>query len=287
MKKTLLVFAVLFALRAEAGAAWMKEEFAFGSGKYISENIGVYHAPSTATVMGAEFGFYKYARLKEVVYAFRFPWLLRGEKGMTILTPFHYPSTGLVKTSAIGLRAQHIFELPRGNDPDITSRASFGVAAASQHTEFDFAGGGKSTKQLPQLVYEAQFQQDYFKEFYFLMSASAYQYLTSVRGQSLPYATLNQADLSTLGLMAAETRFPLWSAGIDFTRTTTEDPNSSAFLGYHFIEYHTNTPCAHALKIGMHMKIANKSTFNFSYNWIAAGKQTKRNFYHAYVRVNF
>jgi len=287
MGKRVLLFAVLALVARCAGAAgWAREEIAFGAHDYLANTVSFFTPVSSSSLAGVELAVVKNPALGDAVWSVRLPWVSASPAGLWTLRPFYYHPNRLVDTSAAGLYVQRVWALATP-DPDVKKRLAFGLAGAAQDTKFVYADGSSSRKTLPELAYEFQFQLDYFKQFYLALGAAAFQYLRGVKNTAQPEASLDQNQLSYLGAFAAETDFPMWSAGFDYTRTMPDDPDSNVFLGYHYVEYMRDTPGTHVASLGMRMKIVEKSNLELGYNLLAPGGAGRRNYYRAVFNLAF
>jgi len=281
-----LVFAALLALlcaTSAKAASLFKEEFDFGAYGYKADSVAYMRGVSTNVVAGMELNVTKNPSLPDVVYSVRMPFIVNLDGGMFLARPFYYHPTALVDTSATGIYAQRIFNLP-SDDRDIKLRAAFSLGAASQNTRFSFADGTSLRKDLPELVYEGQFQEDCFREFFLSATGTLFQYADSVSGVEFPQAAMDQNQVASLGMIASETGLPQWSGGFDFTRTMPDDKDSTVHIGYRHIEY--VSPQVHPENLallGLHYKYKERASMDFTYNWMAWGGQPTRNYY----RVTF
>ncbi|MFA5161617.1 MAG: hypothetical protein WC421_05175 [Elusimicrobiales bacterium] len=287
MRKLFFVLAALAVARPAHAAYWAKAEGGFGADGYNYQTLAFYGAVSTAAVAGLEMNFVKNPWLSDEAYSARLPWYRVSDSGITVLRPFYYHGTSLVPTSAAGLYTQRLWNLP-SSDKDIKLRWALGLGAASQTTAFNFSDGSFSRKTLPQLVYEAQFQEECFKQFFLAATASVFQYFRGIRNVSLPELAMDQNNVAFLGTLWSVTAPPLWSAGFEYTRSMPEDEQSFVKIGYHYIEYAVNTPCAHSLTGGIRAKITDNANLDVNYNWVAPNAGSGAlNYYGAAFNVRF
>ena len=280
------MLALLLPVSGHAGS-WLKEELDFGASGYKADTAAYFHTVSTHTIAGLELNVTRNPSLGDADYSVRMPWMFSAGNGLFIARPFYYVPTKLVDTSAAGIYTQRILNLP-SDDKDIKLRAAFSVGAASQKTQFVFADGSSAKKDLPEFVYEAQFQEDCFQEFYLGINGTLFQYAGSVGNVTLPQASMDQNQLGTLGMIAAETGLPQWSAGFDFNRAMPDDKESSVHVGYHHTEYVTSfQPAVNLAIIGVHYKYKDNANMDFTYNWLAWGSLETRNYYQITFNFSF
>ena len=201
--------------------------------------------------------------------------------------PFYYPSTALVKSSAYGMLFQNSFNVYRNAADDAWTNVYTNIGFANQRASLS-SGGDSQMQHIPEVSYEVQLQQYYFKEFGFLVSGAMFQYLRPVNGINVPEASFDQGDLVYMGTQAAIRKFPRWTGGVEFSRKDNpDDPGNVIYVGYHYVAYSHPEPAAHHANVGCRIKIVDQSSVDVGYDWIAADSRDKRNYYHVELRVAF
>lgn len=295
MKRLLLSLPLLCALAGAAAAQetqlgtklFLREDYIFGSYGYHSNSISLSGLPGKNTLIGGEYKFYRDSLLPDVVNSLRMPLFINYGAVCGFFRPFYYPSSKLVDTSAAGFSAQGLFLLEDDSIEETRSQIAFNVSAAAQNPTFNFADGSTARKMLPEVTYELLFQQNYFKEFFLLLNASVYQYLSGIDGVSFPDLVLDQGDLTNTGFSRALRELPQWNAGLEVNRGMGDGPDEQVYLQYHYVAFAQDYPAAHALTLGTRFKLSDDNSFDFGYNWIARGNDRTQNFYRAGFRVAF
>jgi len=295
MKRFILAVPLLCSLAAAALAQdaqignnlFLREDYIFGSYGYHSNTLSLSGLPGKNTMLGGEYKFYRDSHLDDVVNSFRMPLFINYGRLSGFFRPFYYPSSKLVDTSAAGFSAQGMYLLEADSVEETRTQLAFNISAAAQNPSFNYADGSTSRKMLPEMTYELLFQQNYFKEFYLLLNASFYQYLTGIKGVSFPDLVLDQGDLTSTGYSRALRDLPQWNVGLEVNRTMGDTPDEQVYLQYHYVTFAQDYPAAHALTLGTRFKLSDTNSFDFGYNWIARGDDRKQNFYRAAFRIAF
>lgn len=264
---------------------WAGADFTFGSLGYKGARASFSTTVSSNSMAGMELRYFSLNTLPDVVYAVKAPITVNNGRLLTTLRPLVYPSTKLINTSAMALGVDNTFLLDSSEKDQSETLLIANVAGAMQNTLFAFEDGTAKTAALPQMTYELGISQHYYREFYLTLTGTVSQYMTGLSGVTLPEMTLDQGDMGSIGMSAAMTRLPLWTMGIDIMRKSGDDKDSSVILGYRYITFKEARTALHALTLGARMKVNKNSTFEFSYNLLATGDDSRRNFYRIFLNM--
>jgi len=289
IKNLLFIIAALMLLPCVPTSAqtWAGADFTFGSLGYKGARASFSTTVSSNSMVGMEARYFSLNNLPDVVYAVKAPITVNNGRLLTTLRPLIYPSTKHINTSAMALGVDNTYLLDASEKDQSETLLMANAAGAMQNTLFVFGDGTSKTSALPQMTYELGISQHYYREFYLTLTGTLSQYMTGLRGTTLPEMTLDQGDLGSMGMSAAMTRLPLWTVGLDIMRKSGDDKDSSVILGYRYITFKEARTALHALTLGARMKVNKESTFEFSYNLLATGDESRRNFYRIFLNMGF
>jgi len=276
---------MLAATSAKAG--WVTNDFVFGSGSYISYHFSMIMPVSSSVITGADLGFYSKSDQPDVVYALKIPTFIAPLK--TVIRPFYYPSTHLIKSTSGGFLAQKEFSLYADDNAKEWTSMSLNAGFAAQRSDSLNSDGITAIRTLPEASYEMQIQQNFYREFFLSASAGVYQYFSPVQGRQNVNASMDQGELIYMGTRAAITDLPKYTAGINFLRNDGgEDKGTGGvYAGYHYTAFMEPRPILHAITVGARAEVMENTMLDFNYDWLASPGRHTQNFYGMTLRMKY
>lgn len=271
--------AVIF-IASPAAGWWMENDYTFGTGQFHASNVSVFTNISTRSVLGLNASFYEGNRYSETVFAARLPFSYTARKYLFSFTPFIYPRTSRVDSSAAGGIIQALFPLAQSDDKSFT-HLIFSLSGADQRAKTEDG----LRKSLPQGAVGIQLEKSYYDEFFFLVSASGFKHFEDFN-VSTDSLVLDQSDMVFLGTSRAVTDLPSWSMGLQFARNMAPESDSHIYVGYHRIGFESGTQ-AESVTAGVRMKLLDKNIFDFTYNWWKSEDGRIKNYYKFLLRFVF
>ena len=271
--------AVIF-IASPAACWWMENDYTFGANRFHAGSVSICTNISTRTMLGLNASFYEGNRYSETVFAARLPFSYAARKYLFSFSPFIYPRTSRVDSSAAGGIIRTLFPLAQGDDKSFT-HLIFSLSGAEQRAKTEDG----LRKSLPQGAVGIQLEKSYYNEFFFLVSASGFKHFEDIH-VSTGSLVLDQSDMVFLGTTRAVTDLPSWSMGLQFARNMAPESDSHVYVGYYRIGFESE-PQADSVTAGIRMKLLDKNIFDFTYNWWKSEGEHIKNYYKFLLRVVF
>jgi len=294
MRKPLLALAALLWLPAASQAAWwLENDYSIGSNKFQKDSLTLFTKLTPRLVGGANASFYKdgdfYSRK---VYAFRAPVLYSVGRLALSLTPFFYPVASGTGSSARGARFYAMFPISEDNDESYV-HLTLSAAAARQKTPLNLTGQPYSPTAtvltdttFSESAFELQLEKSYYNQFFFMASASGFSKPAKALNSNLVSPVLDHGDLADLGTFRHVTALPEWAAAMQVARNMAPDFDSYLYAGFSRISFRGASDASSVLG-GIKMKLYEKSTMDFAYNFYKLGGDTGKNYYRLLMQIYF
>lgn len=178
---------------------------------------------------------------------------------------------------------------PADDDPDHSSLWGFDASWVRHDLRVLPAGAPKALKRhsaLGEGVAELTGRETFFSEFNFILTGAYFWYdrdLADFRGARPVFL---QTDIASLGTLQAVTALPVWSAGLQYARPTSDGgDDASAVFGWTRTEYHARARWVNSWLVGMQYKLGEGLGLEAGYNGVEGRHAAWRSYYG--VRVNY
>ncbi|MBI4801662.1 MAG: hypothetical protein HY796_03965 [Elusimicrobia bacterium] len=283
MKKTLLLAALFWLPAAADAASWLENDYSFGSNGFKKESLTFFSKVSTRVVTGVNASFYRdTGRYRDLAYSFRVPLMYSGDNFFLSVGPFFYPSIN--RSRAQGGKLYLL--VPVTEQPDQSYlRLMFSCAAARQETTLNLSGGPER-KSFSEASFELQAEKSYFNQFFFLASASGFLKQGTASNSNLRNPVLDHGEIAYMGAFRSVTGLPEWAAGVQAARSMAPDYNSNIYVGFSRIAFRS-AETASSFLAGLKLKLNDKSSFDFGYNFYKIKGEAGKSYYRLLVQVFF
>lgn len=278
------MLAALFRLPAVSDAAsWLENDYSFGSNGFKKESLTFFSKVSTRVVTGVNASFYKdRGRYRDRAYFFRVPLMYSGDKFYLSVGSFFYPSIN--RSRAQG--GKFYLLVPVSEEPDRSYlHLIFSCAAARQETTLNLSGG-PARKSFSETSFELQAEKSYYNQFFFLASASGFSKPEQAKNSNLINPVLDHGEIAYLGTFRPITGLPQWAAAIQVARNMAPEYNSHIYMGYSRIAFR-NAETAGSFLAGLKLKLNDKSSFDFGYNFYKIKGEASKSYFKFLVQVFF
>ena len=284
MKKVLYALAALFWLSAASHAAWWVEnDYATGSNRFQKESLTLFSKIAPRVMSGVNASFYKDGGLYlDKVYTLRLPVMYSPDNFVLSVTPFIYPYSSDIRSSASGVKAYALIPVSEEADESYVHLTLSG-AAARQTTQLAL---GPARETFSETAFEAQVEKSFYNQFFFLASAAGFPKPDKARNDNLYNPVMDHGDLAYLGTFQQVTSLPEWAATIQFARNMAPDFDSYLYAGFSRISFR-GTDDANSLLGGLRMKLNEKSTMDFAYNFYKMNGEAGKNYYKLLIQIFF
>ena len=283
MKKVLCALAVFIGLSAVSHAAWwMENDYAFGSNNLKKESLTLFTRITPRLMSGANASFYKDGGLyRDKAYSFRLP-IMYSPRMMTLsVTPFIYPSSPEIRSDARGVKAYAL--IPVSEDADESYiHLTLSAAAARQRTRLN----NLKAETFSETAYEARVEKSFFNQFFFLVSAAGFTKPAKASRDNLFNPVLDHGDLADMGTLRPVTRLPGSVITAQFARNMAPDFDSYLYAGFSRISFRGAND-ANSLLGGLKMKLNDKTTMDFAYNYYKMAGEAGKNYYKLFFQIFF
>ncbi|OGS07538.1 MAG: hypothetical protein A2270_09745 [Elusimicrobia bacterium RIFOXYA12_FULL_51_18] len=294
MAKIILALAVLLWLPAASQADWwMENDYSIGSNKFQKESLTLFSKLSPRIVGGVNASFYKdNGFYGGKVYAFRTPVMYSVNNLALSFKPFLYPEASGTGSSARGAKAYALFPVSESSDESYI-HLMLSAAAARQKTPLNLTGQPYSPSAtvltdtaFSESAFEVQVEKSYFNQFFFLASAAGFQKPGKAFNSNLVSPVLDHGELAYLGTFRHVTALPEWVVAAQLARNMAPDFDSYLYAGFSRISFR-GTNDASSLLGGIKMKLYEKSTLDFAYNFYKFNGEPGKNYYKLLIQVYF
>ncbi len=284
MIKALYAFAALLWLSAACHAAWWVEnDYAFGSNRFQKESLTLSSKLTPRLMSGLNASYYKDGSFyTSKVYALRLPVMYSPDKFVLAATPFLYPASSAIRSSARGVRAYALIPVSEDDD-DSYIHLTLAGAAARQKTTLKT---GPEQETFSETAFEAQVEKSFYNQFFFLGSAAGFLKPEKAGNGNLYNPVLDHGDMAYLGTFRHVTSLPEWVMTAQFARNMAPDFDSYLYAGFSRISFR-GADDANSLLGGLKMKLNDKSTLDFASNYYKMNSKTGKIYYKLLIQVFF
>jgi len=289
-----LALAALLWLPAASQAVWWAEnDYSIGSDKFQKDSLTLFTKLSPRLVGGANASFYKDGGLYGgKVYSFRAPLMYSLRTATLSLKPFFYPQASGTGSSARGLKAYALIPVSEESDESYVHLTLSG-AGARQKTPLNLsdqpyapASTVLTDISFSESAFEFQLEKSYYNQFFFLLSGASFSKPAKALNSNLISPVLDHNDLAYLGTFRHATALPEWVGAVQFARNMEPDFDSYLYAGFSRISFR-GTSDASSLLGGIKMKLYEKSTMDFAYNFYKFGGESGEHYYKLLIQVFF
>lgn len=286
MTKALCALAALLWLPAASHAAWWAEnDYAFGSNRFQKESLTLFSKLTPRVMSGVNASFYKDGGpYRDKAYAFRLPVMYSPKNMVLSVTPFLYPASSAIRSSARGVKAYALIPVSEDADESYIHLTLSG-AAARQDTRLALKTGPER-ETFSETAFEAQVEKSFYNQFFFLASAAGFTKPEKARNGNLVNPVMDHGDLAYLGTFRQVTALPEWAATVQFARNMAPDFDSYLYTGISRISFR-GADDANSLLAGLKMKLNDKSTLDFAYNFYKMNGEAGKNYYKLSIQMFF
>ena len=286
MKKVLYALAAFLGLSAAAHAAWWAEnDYALGANGLKKESLTVFSRLSPRLMSGVNASFYKDGGLyHDKVYSFRLPVMYSPDQLVLSVTPFLYPSSPDIRSGASGLKAYALFPLSEDADESYI-HLTLSAAAARQRTFLNL-NAGPARESFSESAYEAQLEKSFYNQFFFMASAAGFAKPSKASNGNIINPVLDHGDMADMGTFRPVTGLPGWVMTAQVARNMAPDFDSYLYAGFSRISFR-GADDANSILGGLKMKLNDKTTMDFTYNYYKLTSETGKNYYRLFFQVFF
>ncbi len=286
MMKVLYALAALLWLSAAARAEWWAEnDYALGSDRFQKESLTLFSKITPRVMSGINASFYKDGGIySDKVYALRLPVMYSPSKFVLSVTPFLYPASSAIRSGASGARVYALIPVSEGEDESYVHLTLSGAAARQKTLLALKTGPARET--FSETAFEAQVEKSFYNQFFFLASAAGFPKPAKARNYNLVNPVLDHGDMAYLGTFKQTTALPEWVGTVQFARNMAPDFDSYLYAGFSRISFR-GADDANSLLGGLKMKINDKSTLDFAYNFYKINGEAGMNYYRLLMQMFF
>ena len=284
MTKVLCALAAFFWLSATTHASWWVEnDYAFGSNKFKKESLTLFSKITPRVMSGINASFYKDGGIYgDKAYALRLPMMYSPDKFVLSVTPFLYPYSSQLRSSARGVKTYALIPVSEDDDESYVHLTLSG-ATAQQRTALKTYPARET---FSETAFEAQVEKSFYNQFFFLASAAGFVKPEKARNGNLINPVLDHGDLACMGTFRQITALPEWVATTQFARNMAPDFDSYIYAGFSRMSFRGAND-ANSLLGGLKMKLNNKSTLDFAYNFYKINGEAGKNYYKLLIQLFF
>ncbi len=286
MKKVICALAAILGLSAASHAAlWMENDYAFGSNDLKKESLTLFSRLAPRLMSGVNASFYKDGGLyHDKAYSFRLPVMYSPDNLVLSATPFLYPSSSKIRSGARGVKASAV--IPVSEDVDESYiHLTLSAAAARQRTFLNL-NTGPARESFSETAYEAQVEKSFYNQFFFLASAAGFAKPSKANNYNIKDPVLDHADMADMGTLRPVTGLPGWVTTVQFARNMAPDFDSYLYAGFSRISFR-GADDANSLLGGLKMKLNDKTTMDFAYNYYKTAGEAGKNYYKLFFQIFF
>lgn len=283
MTKVFCALAALLCLNAASHAAWWAENnYAVGSNSFKKESLTLFSKLAPRMMGGINASFYKEGGVyRDKAFSFRLPMMYSADRLVLSAVPFLYPASSGIRSSAGGVKASAV--LPVSEDADGGYiHLTLSAAAARQKTRLN----SLKAASFSETAFEAQVEKSFYDQFFFLASAAGFSKPAKAGNGNLLNPVLDHGDLADTGTLRQVTKLPDWILTARCARNMAPDFDSYIYAGFSRISYR-GAYDANSLLGGLKMKLSDKTTMDFAYNYYKPSGKTGGNYYKLFVQLFF
>jgi len=286
MTKILCALAALLWLSAASHAAWWVEnDYAFGSNSFRKESLTLFSKITPRIMSGLNASFYKDDGLyRDKAYALRLPVMYSTSKLVLSAAPFLYPASSEIRSSARGARIYALIPVSE-DDENSYIHLTISAAAARQKTRLALKTGTER-ETFSETAFEAQVEKCFYNQFFFLASAAGFPKPEKASNGNLVNPVMDHGDMAYMGTFRQVTALPEWVATAQVARNMAPDFDSYLYAGFSRISFR-GADDANSLLGGLKMKLNDKTTLDFAYNYYKMNSEAGKNYYKLLFQVFF
>ena len=276
MKKIFFAL-ILFCSGIWVNALEISEDFTYNN-NFWKNGVSISQSINYAMNIGLDFDLTEHKDIKNHIYTFSLPIMLRGEEFGLSLRPFWIPDNAN-NASAFGSKLFLTFNINYDDIEQIYSRAFFAVGFAAQDAYLVKTDLSLQKDNFYQLAYDGGVVFDYFNTYFFEIGGNIFEYLSGISSVESFGGVLDQQNIASLDTLNYVLNLPKGSAGIKITWNSKESMSENS-LSYRFIEFYDKDISAHhSLKFSS--KIALNSNFfvGLAYNHIFISGQKDKDIF--------